>query len=360
MRILYDISQIFNPIGKINGIKRHIFEIVKNMINIAPENEYIFGVRPSRWKLLIKWKFIKEKDEVIEKITKINPKISKLLGFSNYMFLNQKIDIYHANNKVYRPFPMKPKIVLTLHDLIPALFPEDPEKSRKSMLSIKKSIEIADVVITVSNHVKKQICEIFNVDQNKVKVVYNGCGDKIQRKSEEEITKTLNKFQIKKPYILFVTPDKKNEKHIIDFVNKISEKIEIQIVIAGDKLDDKNKVKSVGHITDEELSALYSGALCHILPDIKEGFGLTVLEALKCGCPVITHPDSPMEEFAKDSALYARTLDETITLIKKLLENKDLRESLIKKGMKRAVEFTWERASKEVLNIYNEVLSLKN
>ncbi len=352
MKILYDITQLFDHIGRINGTKRHIFEIAKNIIISEPQNEYVFGVRPSRWK------FIKQKDELIEKTLQLNKKIVKIFGFSHYMWLSKKVDIYHANNKVYKPFPAKPKIVLTIHDLNPILFSEDPKKRRRNIISTKKSINIADVVITVSNHVKKQICEIFNIDESKIRVVYNGCGNKIHRKSDEEITDTLNKFEIKKPYILFVISNK-DEKHIIDFAKKISEKTEIQIIIVGDRLDDKNKVKFLGHVSDEELSDLYSGALCHILPDIKEGFGLTVLEALKCGCPVITSPNSPMEEIAKDSALYAKTPDESVALIKNLLENNNLRENLIKKGMKRANEFTWEKSAREVINIYKELVSKK-
>jgi glycosyltransferase involved in cell wall biosynthesis len=78
------------------------------------------------------------------------------------------------------------------------------------------------------------------------------------------------------------------------------------------------------------------------------------LEALKCGCPVITSPNSPMEEIAKDSALYAQTPDEVISLIK-LLEKNSVREKIIEKGIERAKEFTWERAAKEVLNIYEEL-----
>jgi glycosyltransferase involved in cell wall biosynthesis len=357
MKILYDITQLFDHIGRINGTKRHIFEIAKNMIISEPQNEYLFGVRPSRWK------FLNQKDDLIEKILQLNPKIVKMLEFSHYMWLNEKVDIYHANKKVYKPFPANPKIVLTIHGLNPILFPENERKKQKNLNSTKKSIDIADVVITVSNHVKKQICEIFDVDEKKVKVVYNGCGEEIAKKSFEEVNEVLNKFGIKSQYILFLISSR-NDKHIVNFAEKLAEKISslnlnLDIIVVGDRFKNKNKIKFLGYVSNEELSALYSGAFCHILPDIKEGFGLTVLEALKCGCPVITSPNSPMEEVAKDSALYAKTPDEAATLIKNLLENNNLREKLIKKGMKRALEFTWEKSAKEVINIYKELVSKK-
>jgi glycosyltransferase involved in cell wall biosynthesis len=362
MRILYDITPIF--IQRVNGAKRHIYEIAKNMLKIAPEHEYIFSIRRS------KWKFIKENknSSFAYNIIQLKAKIIKLYSFSfssrilnlswepHYVWLNNDVDIYHANFKVYKTFPKKPrKTILTLHDLNPILFSENPKVRRKKMSLTKKVIDIADVVITVSNFSKRQICETFNIPENKVRVVYNGCGDEFHRKTEEEVNKVLNKFGIKKPYILFIISSKKDEKHIVDFAERISEKSGFQIVITGDKPYTKRKIKALGYVSDEELAALYSGAFCHILPDIREGFGLTVLEALKCGCPVITHPNSPMEEIAKDSALYAQTPDEVISLIK-LLEKNSVREKIIEKGIERAKEFTWERAAKEVLNIYYEEL----
>jgi glycosyltransferase involved in cell wall biosynthesis len=95
----------------------------------------------------------------------------------NYLWLNNDVDIYHANFKVYKTFPKKPrKTILTLHDLNPILFSEDPKIRRKSMSLTKKVIDIADMVITVSNFSKRQICETFNIPESKVRVVYNGCG----------------------------------------------------------------------------------------------------------------------------------------------------------------------------------------
>jgi hypothetical protein len=74
MKILYDITQLFDHIGRINGTKRHIFEIAKNMMISEPQNEYLFGVRPSRWK------FLNQKDDLIEKILQLNCYVNKFLS----------------------------------------------------------------------------------------------------------------------------------------------------------------------------------------------------------------------------------------------------------------------------------------
>jgi glycosyltransferase involved in cell wall biosynthesis len=113
----------------------------------------------------------------------------------------------------------------------------------------------------------------------------------------------------------------------------------------------------MGYIADEELPALYSGALGFLFPSLYEGFGLPPLEAMACGTPVITYENTAIPEVVGDCALFAEPLDpdSIAAAIQTLLDDRDLRSRLVRKGMERAKSFSWDISAKAVFNKLKEV-----
>src|SRR5204863_9857792 len=125
------------------------------------------------------------------------------------------------------------------------------------------------------------------------------------------------------------------------------------IMTAPKKFDVELSVTFLDFVPDEDLSAFYQHAECFVLPSLYEGFGLPVLEAMKYGCPVITSNVSSLPEAGGDAALYVNpeNVDDIAAKMKKLLNDKSLREALIAKGRRQVLKFSWEKAAKDTLKV---------
>ena len=118
-----------------------------------------------------------------------------------------------------------------------------------------------------------------------------------------------------------------------------------------------SNVVFTGYISEEDKIALYSGAVCFVFPSLYEGFGLPILEAMKCGCPVLTSNISSMPEVAGHAGLLVDPLDvEEITRgLGEIINNQEKREDLINKGFTQVKKFSWEKTAKETLKAYETV-----
>jgi glycosyltransferase involved in cell wall biosynthesis len=116
-------------------------------------------------------------------------------------------------------------------------------------------------------------------------------------------------------------------------------------------------VRFLGYVPDEDLPALYSGALLLAFPSLYEGFGLPVLEAMACGTPVLTSNVSATAEVADGAALLVdpRSVDALASALGRLLTDDALRADLRRRGLARAAEFSWERTARETLSVYEKV-----
>jgi glycosyltransferase involved in cell wall biosynthesis len=116
-----------------------------------------------------------------------------------------------------------------------------------------------------------------------------------------------------------------------------------------------DRIITPGFISDADLAWLYANAMAFVFPSRYEGFGLPVLEAMQAGCPVVAYDNSSIPEVAGDAALLVPDGQTMVPAIKKVIEDKELRQALIKKGKQRADQFTWEKTAKETLAVLEEV-----
>jgi len=113
----------------------------------------------------------------------------------------------------------------------------------------------------------------------------------------------------------------------------------------------KNQIKIIGYVDEADKAAVYTLAECLLFPSFHEGFGIPILEAFQCGCPVITSLSAPLSDLARDAAILVEpnNVAEIAQAIEMVLTDENLRQELISKGKKRAAEFSWERAAEETL-----------
>lgn len=268
--------------------------------------------------------------------------------------------------------------VVTIHDITPLEHPEwlNPRFAKWYQFLIPRLVHKARQIIAVSNFTKSRICEVTSVQPDKVVVIYNGVDERFRPKSSEEIARTKDTFGISNfRYILTVATiePRKNLQRLLEAwdVWHVNLPQDIWLVIAGAKGKDlvfrdavfnrlPPKICMIGHVPDEHLPALYSGALAFIYVSLYEGFGLPPLEAMACGTPVLTSNVTSLPEVVGDAALTVNPydIDAIAEGIKRLIEDDNLRKELSQKGLARAKLFSWERTAEVTWSVLKEAANL--
>jgi len=123
-----------------------------------------------------------------------------------------------------------------------------------------------------------------------------------------------------------------------------------------------SRVKFLGYVSDEELASLYQNALFFVLPSLCEGFGLPVLEAMRFGCPVIASKAGALPEVVGDAGLLVDPykIEEIAGAMKLMIKNSDLREALREKGFHQVRKFSWQKAARETIKVFEKVHAEEN
>jgi len=273
------------------------------------------------------------------------------------------------------PLLTKTKTILSIFDVTYLLI-EPYNTYIRSKLYLKNFIKLASKkaqkIITCSNYTKNDLLKILNLPKEKIEVAYLGVSSKfkiIHEKNKIELVK--KKYGIDNKYILYVGNLKphKNVERLIEAYNLLPETIkqEYNLVLAGGqskRLTKGNKqfgpidlqsIIFVGHILDEDLPALYSGAELFVFPSLYEGFGLPPLEAMACGCPAVSSHTSSMPEILGDAALFFNPYDveEMSLVLRQMLEDENLRSRFRQKGLERARLFTFEKMTNRILDVFD-------
>jgi len=380
MKIGIDISQIVYG----TGVSFYTKNLVENLLKIDQENEYTLFFSSLRQSLSQKLEVKSQNNKVKVKSFKIPPTLLEILWNKLHIFPVEKfigsIDVFHSSD--WTQPPTKAAKVTTIHDFGFIKYPKTAHPKIKAVMSrrfkwIKREV---DLIIAISEATKKDIIEILGIPEEKIRVVYEATPTDINRIEDQKvIDKVKKKFGIKGDYLLTVATlePRKNLKKIIEAFSKLrTQNSSLRLVIVGkpgwgdmsEEIGDGRQETGVrglesgviftGYVSREELSSLYSGASCFVFPSLYEGFGLPILEAMKCGCPVVTSNLSSMPEVAGEAGILVNPLDVKGIArgINEVIGDKERRESLIKKGFEQAKKFSWEKTAKETLRIYHEVI----
>ena len=295
--------------------------------------------------------------------------------------LLKNIDIFHTSSFDIKP-PKGAKFIITVHDIIPKVFPQGHTKDAIEKLdaSLKHVLLSADFIVADTQSTFNDLTKYYPHEcAHKLRVVYPGVGEEfvvLPKNAKNLYNRIFLKYNIYSNYIIYIgtLEPRKNITGLIKAYHSLKSRYSIkqQLVIAGmkgwmyedifklvDELGLNKEIIFTGYIPREELKIFYNFADLSVYPSFYEGAGLPVLEAFKCGCPVVTSNISSMPEFAGDAAMLIdpNNVDFIAEGIHKILSNPELRSSLIEKGLKRAKEFTWERTAQQMLSVFNSLSS---
>lgn len=258
------------------------------------------------------------------------------------------------------PFGMIPgKKISTIHDVLPLEIPgyfQNKEGEMSYRRKMQSNINRTDLVFTPSLYSKNRIYEEFKVSVPVIVLPWAGAS--IQENYFESIRAQLNK-----PYYLYAGGYDERKgianllKAILILRNRVDEDFHVLFVGKKRKLNDEtesllarckneNLIEELGYVTEQELSGLYQGAIGLCFLSKYEGFGLTPLEAMTNGCPVITTRYTSLPEVCGDAALYVEpdNPDEVAIAMEKILDN-ETRERLINDGFKQSSSFSWKNSA---------------
>jgi len=361
MKVLYDHTCFMQKFG---GVPRYFVELIKRM----PLEDVILTVRFSNNEYLKELSEAKIRSFLPNYDFRGKARLESEFGklFSIPFILNRDYDIYHQTH--YDPYAFKylskkVKSVMTIHDMnfwaIPNYYSPKSGTMQNQITSAKK----VDHIITISNNSKNDICNFWNINEDKISVIYHGIN------LEDYISKSA--YLSDSPYVLFVGSRNKykNFEGMLESYSRLIMKYpDLQLFCAGNSASKSDTallhkfriVDSVKFIqaSNQELISLYKGAKVFVFPSFYEGFGLPILEAMASNCPIALSRTSCFPEIAKDAVAYfdPNDVDEMTAVIDKILSDEIYCSSLIERGARRVKEFSWDTSAAEHVKLYQSLI----
>lgn len=293
------------------------------------------------------------------------------------------LDLYWAPTQLFpRALPRDIPKVLTVHDMVWHLYPETMDRRLywTFRLFMKQSLRSADKIIAVSETTAADLNERLGVPRDKISVCYAGVDEAFRPIDRTYAAQEIaRKHGTSTDYICSVgtVEPRKNLITLIDAMRilKSAHGFPYQLLIAGasgwknsniygqvERLGmTEREVKFLGHIADEDLPLLYSGAQLFVFPSLYEGFGIPLIEAMACGTPIVASSARPVPEVVQNAAVLVdpHSASEFARAILHVAESGGLRQSLAQQGLSRAGAFRWQSAAERVLGVLQSVSGQK-
>jgi len=361
--------------SKFTGIGRYVYELTERISKLDQTNDYyLFFNKPEFDKY-------DPPSRKFHKVLADAPIYSLREQFHfNKVLKEQKLDLMHFTHFNAPVFYKGPSIV-TIHDLTLSFFPGKKKKSIISrigyMLTIRSAVRKAKKVITISENSKNDLTQITGISKDKIELIYQGVSEEFKQIHDNlRIKKTLQKYNIDDPFFLYtgVWRYHKNIPNMIKAFKKVRELSgdDIKLVITGKEdpyypevkelprdLGVEDHVIFTGLVDEDELIDLYNAANIYIFPSFYEGFGLPPLEAMACGTPVAASEASSIPEVCgKGNAVFfdPNDFNDMAQNINALYNDRGLQEELVRKGLVRVGEFSWQTMAELTHNLYIECL----
>ena len=362
------------------GIGLYIQNLIENIEILDTENEYILFLRKGKFS-----SFELESNNFKKVLSD-----SKWYSFSEqFSFLCQikkeKVDLMHFPS-FNAPIFYSGNRITTIHDLTPKYFPGHKMNSLLRRIAFwfvfRASIKKSKKIIAVSEYTKKEILKYYKLNEEKIRVIYqgipNGNEGSTELKGEELILmedRFLKKYKLNDPYI-FYTGVWRSHKNLVGLIKafgilKKKHKKDIKLVLGGkedkfypeirqtwEDLDLGSEIIRPGFIDKKEMSLFLSNAELFVLPSFVEGFGFGPLEALSFETPVVVSSAGAMPEVLGESAVYFNPDDpkDMAEKINQVLEDDILKKTLINNGKERLKMYSWVNCAEKTIETYKNCI----
>jgi glycosyltransferase involved in cell wall biosynthesis len=302
-------------------------------------------------------------------------------GASSAMARRARVDLLHMPMMAV-PIMASVPVVTTIHDVIPYVMPEyrSSRAQHVNLAVARRMVHRAAAVITPSQHAAGDVAAVFGIPRDRIWVTHEAADERyIPQPDRAVIQPVLDRFGIRGPYVFNIggVDVRKNLSALLRAFHELLPDIpeSIQLVIGGAphsgnptvfpplepvirELGMESRVVLTGRIPEEDKIALMQGASVYVTPSLYEGFGLSVLEAMGCGVPVIAANRTSLPEIVGDAGVLVEPRVEPLAVaMRSVLTDPDCARALSSRGLVRAAQFHWRRTAEQTVAVYEQVLS---
>jgi glycosyltransferase involved in cell wall biosynthesis len=362
-----------------SGVGQYIYALLDSAVKLAPDDEFLV--------------YCNAENEV--NYTYDTPNSStRVWGLSGarrpvrlsyeYAFLpgelrREKLNVFHGASNFLPPRKACPYVV-TIHDLSYHVHPErcPPVRRYYWYAMTARTVKMADRIITISENSRRDIEHFFPGTGNRIRVVPEAAHHRFHPLDIGRDNSAMVRLEEElngRPYVLYLgtlEPGKNVARTVRAFDSIAARFPDHVLVLAGDKgwlyeavfeaingAANRDRIKYLGHVSDSEAVALFNFADLFVFPSLYEGFGLPPLEAMACGCPVVTSDRSSIPEVVGEAAIQVNpeSVEELAAGMARVLDSEALRKEMADAGIARAAKFSWDRCAEETLAVYREVVT---
>ncbi|MFH1380043.1 MAG: glycosyltransferase family 1 protein [bacterium] len=374
MKIMFDARAYA---GSASGVGKSVYNLLHALAMYDKQNEYVVITNnPSLFKFNIPHSI-----SFLQSPYRIDQHPLREL-WERYVLLKKitdlKINLYFSPSFSF-PFGLnnlsKLKKVVAIDDLTAFDYPETMKLLFRYYMRwvIKNSVSMADMVTVISDFMYHEVISRFGFLKSRVVSIPLGPGAFLDfDKAPVDIEHAKKTYALPDNYVLAVgnVEPRKNIKRLINAMVINWEKGMLSHVVLVGKMYANEKsfiniipqkyrknIHFTGYVSEEDLPSLYAGAVTFVFPSLYEGFGLPILEAMVCRVPVITSNKGSMLEISGNAALHVDPLNsnEIAGAIEKVVNEKEIKDELIQKGMQRVQKYSWNEAAQKHIQLFNAV-----
>ncbi len=291
------------------------------------------------------------------------------------LLLREKVKLYHETT--FFPAAVHDvRQVLTIYDLSLLTMPHYHPRERVAYfrLFFSRRLSRLDHVITISTYIRDEVLRTLPLEPHRVTAIPLAASPVFFPRTEKTVKSVVERYGIQSPFVLAVgTLDPRKNLSLIFRALPLVWRSPLSVVVVGWEGWGHRELRShlrsagtscairfLGYLPDDDLAALYSGASCLVYPSLYEGFGLPVLEAMSCGCPVICSNRASLPEVAGDAAWFISPDDpyQLAEALERLLADKKERLRMVEQGLRRARMFSWQATAEKTLAVFKSLLGV--
>jgi len=356
------------------GLSRYAWCLIDALIDLRTDHDFTVYVNqqfdvPAHWQNAKGFHFVRTKGKV--------GRMPHLWGAAFASVISGKYDVWLSLAHTL-PLRSKAKTVLVVHDLFALTNPElyVAKRAKITANSLRRAIKNADHLIAVSEATKKELHDKLGVPLDRISVTHLGPGNEVRRLNPSSIDKSdLNRIGVPWPRFLFMLSTiepRKNVRRLLEAFAKVACEdrfSDLGLAIGGGKgwetsdvyqlpgkLGIAERVNFLGYVDDSDLSILFAKCEAFVLPSLTEGFGITVLEAMLGGAPVVCSNTGSLPEVGDNAATYfdPTNVEDIARAIAERLDAND-RDSIAQKGFEQAKKFDWKTTARQTVQALEEV-----
>jgi glycosyltransferase involved in cell wall biosynthesis len=352
-------SRIFLEKG--TGVPNYVAQLYRACLKLDRANEYVF-FQPNRSRTIGETQVVAAPEGLAGAAWFDSVRVNKLI-------CKNRPNIFHGPSHILPLSKQRGvKYVVTIHDLSFLVLPHQYDWKHRLYYGwrVASSVKMADMVVADSHNTKRDIIHYYQIPPERIQVVHLGVAEKFLR-----TTAARKERVVADKYFLSITthPKRKNILGAIKAFAQFAVGHDVKYVIAGlmaethrqellglaEQLGIKDRVLLFGYADDEQLVRLYQNAEFTLYPSFYEGFGLPVVEAMACGCPVITSNTSSLPEIMPDAEglVNPYDLDDMAAKMQRMLElSPEEHRRISEKNQRHSRNFTWEKTAGQMIEIF--------